>query len=63
MATVIISDLEKYKKYFEEHRHEMNVRMAVAMIEQLYNDGLITYEEMQKIRAHAKKMIEKTKEI
>ena len=42
----------------EEQRRRVDIRMAVALIEQLRKDKLITHEEMENIRKDAKKMLD-----
>ena len=47
----------------EEQRRRVDIRMAVALIEQLRKDKLITHEEMENIRKDAKKMLENKLEL
>ena len=47
----------------EEQRRRVDIRMAVALIEQLRKDKLITHEERENIRKDAKKMLENKLEL
>lgn len=51
-----------YLKLSEKQRYILDVKMAVALIEDQHKKGLVTNDEMKNIRKDAEKMIANYKE-